>query len=154
MIEKITVGASPWGENCAQIGSPNYFEQSSLECSVFKRQLLRTHPIPNGVPVSLVIDSSLHDFGAYREVAVRFDNKNLAATEYAYALEKSTPENWDALARYELLWYQTKNQHMRALRRGEIEECSVPSMYLQGHPPEHLNANATLSELLDSNPLI
>ena len=154
MIEKVTIGATPWGESCAQVGSPDYQDQSFIECTVFRRQLMRNYPVPEGVPASIIISSERHDFGTYREVAVRFNPESQAATEYAYTLENAGPENWDSIARYELIWYSTKATFMRRLRLGQIDDRSVPSVYQPGHPPESLKADATLNELLAATPLI
>lgn len=118
----LTIGPSPIEEDCAPVGRPDYEERSRRECHVFLRQLERQFPPPDGA--SLFIKSFLHDFGAYREVCVRYAR----ALEYAYGLENDIPMYWDDIARYELCWHEqypghkTGQGHFRFL-------CRFPSIH-------------------------
>lgn len=134
MRQPITIGAAPSEESCAQVGRSNYAEDSKLECRVFRRQILRCHPIPNDAKASLVITSESHDFGTYREVAVRFDDQDEIATDYAFTLERNGPTQWDAIARYELTWFQTQAAYHRAISDGKITMAEIPSQYTKDEP--------------------
>ncbi|MCW5230920.1 hypothetical protein [Verminephrobacter eiseniae] len=91
--EIMNIGPVPTEENAAQVGRPDYEEQSRRECRVFKNMLERLHPIPSDCPATLVVKSFPHEFGSYREVCVRYDADDAAATTYAFALEGDTPVN-------------------------------------------------------------
>ena len=97
----LTIGSSPAGEDCAQVGSENYGEQSRKECEAFKNQLIRQfgNP-PEGA--RLAVKSFPHDFGSYKEVVVFYDDASEPAMEYAYKLEGESPEFWDEEAKKEL----------------------------------------------------
>ena len=99
-FDYVDIGPGPYEEDCAQVGEPDYAERSRKECTAFKYQLLRMFPPPEGA--SVVVRSHQHDFGVYREVAVKFDSENEAAADYAYMLEGESPKFWDELAKGEL----------------------------------------------------
>ena len=101
MKDYITIGYSPSGEDCAQVGSDNYEIQSRLECSAFIAQLRRqfgTEPILS----RLSIKTFPHDFGSYQEVVCYYDDVDEEAKNYAFRLESETPEYWDEEAKKEL----------------------------------------------------
>lgn len=101
MRDYITIGSTPYGEDCAQVGRNNYYEMSRIECKVFTKQLLRI--FGKGTENnSIVTKSFAHDFGTYREVCVYFDDLDEASTNYAFNIEGDTPEFWDDEAKVEL----------------------------------------------------
>jgi len=71
-FDTIELGPVPGEESCAQVGTDTFLYDSARECEVYKRMLVRLFPIPEGLPVSYVVRSHPHEFGTYREVAVRF----------------------------------------------------------------------------------
>jgi hypothetical protein len=144
-IQYIALGATPCEEECAQVGRPDYPERSKRECQVYQRMLERLYPAPND-QVRLVIKSSSHDFGNYREVCARFDDEDEPATDYAYELERESPTEWDAIARYELLWLERRDAFQRAAARGEITRDEIPAPYRSPEFPA-LPADKTLTEL-------
>ena len=110
-MDEITLGATPAEENCAQVGSDNYYERARTECTVYRRQLLRMFKAehnPNGedwgLPegCSLRIASHAHDFGSYHEVAIRYNDDFPAAVEAAFWFDANLPGHWDEEARKEL----------------------------------------------------
>lgn len=137
--ECLSIGASPWGESCAQIGSPDYPERSRRECLVLRRMLLRQYPVPQGVEARLITKSFPHEFGEYREVCVVFDPSSAPSANYAYSLEQNVPEHWDAQARHELAWHERKTDLRRALRGGEIK--TLPKSYRAPNPPRLPNVS-------------
>lgn len=153
MKQEITIGAAPTEEGCAQLGSDDYQEKSQLECRVFKRMLERLHPIPENVDVRLQIKSERHEFGAYREVCVRFEDTCEVATTYAYELEAKGPTKWDPIAQYELTWFMTHAAYQRGVAEGRITTAELPQQYAQALPPGNLDPTATFSQLLQAHPL-
>lgn len=105
MAEVIEIGSSPCNEECAQVGQPDYPERSKAECRAFINQIKRVmgEP-PEGV--TLYTKSNQHDYGTYREVAVKVSALGEEARDialvYAYRCEGESPENWDDEARAEL----------------------------------------------------
>ena len=98
---RLTIGSTPWGESCAQVGHPEsgYEERAKQECRAFVRQLRRHYETAKGdlLPDSLklAITANPHDFGTYYDVQAVFEDEDQAAVEAAYWLEAHTPEHWD-----------------------------------------------------------
>jgi len=148
----MNIGPVPCEENAAQVGRPDYDEHSRRECRVFKRMLERLHPIPPDCPAELVVKSFPHEFGNYREVCVRYDADDAAATDYAFALEGDTPPNWDAIAHFELLWLERKAVFDRAVQKGDLSPDDIPVSLRTADVPM-LPADRSFSELLDAFPI-
>jgi len=148
----IEIGPVPGEENCAQVGSSDYTEASLRECEVFRRMLARLFPVPAGLPVAYVGRTHPHDVGNYREVSIRYDESDSQAVEFAYEVEQSAPGEWDAIARYELAWYERKQAYDLAVREQRLRAEEVPPAFTTSDPP-NLPMNAGFAELLASNPL-
>lgn len=101
MLDSMNIGASPVEEDCAQVGSNDYYERSRKECRAFAGQLLRQFGEPPPL-ARLTVKRFPHNFGEYREVCVVFDDEDKEGLEYALKLERNTPMKWDAEARKEL----------------------------------------------------
>jgi hypothetical protein len=149
--EILTISAAPAEENVAQVNSADYASRSRRECTVFKRMLERLFPIPEGVNASFFVKTFDHDFGYYREVCVRFDNSDRQATEFAYQVEREFPEQWDDLARFELMWYERQDHYRNAVHRGAHGSGEVPLQYQNTIPD--FPAGLTFSELMKAFPL-
>ena len=149
-IQYLNLGATPCEEECARVGRSDYEERSRRECFIFQRMLKRLYPAPP--KAWLDVKSFPHGYGNYREVCVCFDDQSEAACDYAYALKQETPPEWDAIARYELLWQERKNDFFRAVARGEITGAEIPAQYLTRDFPA-LPADKTFPELCSSFPL-
>lgn len=102
MREQLSLGPTPSGESCQQMGSPEYDStKARAECRAFINQLGRVFgPPPEGA--SFRIKSNPHDFGSYLDVNVEYDENVAPSIDYAYKVEANTPEEWDAAARVEL----------------------------------------------------
>jgi hypothetical protein len=109
--ETLELGSSPCDEDCAQVGTDNYQEQSRKECRAYVNQLLRLLRKQFGVnaadaiacdTLSVSTKSFAHDFGSYKEVVVKFDDSHPQAIEMAFWLESNLPSEWDTMARVEL----------------------------------------------------
>jgi hypothetical protein len=101
MKEVLELCCSPVYEDCAQVGSEDYYVQVKKECRALINQLRRQ--FGNEPPgCILFIKSNSHDFGTYHEVAAKFDDNNEEAIEYAYKIESNLPLRWDEEAKKEL----------------------------------------------------
>jgi len=117
MRDYLELGATPSGEECAQLGSDNYEAQSKVEIKAFKNQMVRVvgEPPPDG---QLRGKTFQHDFGSYRELVVFFDDEDDVSQDYAYKCESETPEYWDEEALKEL--EEAGFPAMKLERKGEV----------------------------------
>lgn len=91
--DEMNLGSSPYGEDCAQVGSSDYERMAKEECGRYKKQLETQFPDkPEGV--SFIVKGFPHDFGRYYEVIVRWNTDNEEAEQYAYEVESNLPEKW------------------------------------------------------------
>lgn len=107
MIDYLNVGPTPCNEDCAQVGSENYFQRSLKECNSFIGQLRRQFGNePKGA--RLYIKSFPHDgfkMGQvihYHEVVCEFDDEDPEAEDYAFKCENESWQDWDETAKDEL----------------------------------------------------
>jgi hypothetical protein len=101
MKETISLSPVPVGEDCAQLGEPNYSTRALKECNAFAQQIMREHGVPPA-GARLKITHNPHDFGTYLDLVVEFDSDNETASDWAYAVEATLPEYWDEIAMKEL----------------------------------------------------
>lgn len=109
-MDIIEIGTVPHEEYAAQLGiEEDYSSRNRAECAAYKAQIIRAYGFPPE-GVTLVTTSNRHEFGNYREVAVRIDGCHSAdaceaAWNYAYQVEgdkDSKLARWDEQARAEL----------------------------------------------------
>ena len=98
MKDHLTLGPTPCGEDCAQVGSDNYFERAKFECVVYREQLIRKFGNPPA-DARFIVKGFPHDFGTYYEVCILFNDDNQAEVDFAYNVESNLPENWDDAAK-------------------------------------------------------
>ncbi len=151
-MEYIELGPVPAGEACAQVGTDNYLANSLRECEVYRRMLARVFPTPGELPVKFVVRSHPHDFGPYREVSVAFADGNQAAVDFAWQVEAALPDAWDAVALYELAWFERRDAYAKAVREGSLPREEVPQHYAANSLPQ-LVPTARLQDLLAAHPL-
>lgn len=97
IMEILEIGATPYEEDCYQVGCDNYAEKARIQCVAFKAQLIRQFgEPPEGA--RLYVKSNPHDFGNYYEVAVKFDSMDETAVDWAFKVEGNLPAKWDAEA--------------------------------------------------------
>jgi len=101
MKDWLDIGASPPGEDCAQVGSNDYYPRARRECPAYIN-LLRRALGSETLGARLDVRSNPHDFGNYLSVVCYYDNENEGALAYAQRCESEGPENWDADARQEI----------------------------------------------------
>jgi len=97
MKDNFSLNTTPVEEDCAQLGSENYLENTERECSAYIGQLKRTFgkPPPNA---RFRVTKNPHDFGMYHDVVVEFDDEDVKASKYAYKIETNLPDKWDEQA--------------------------------------------------------
>ena len=66
----LTLGPVPCDEDCAQVGSRDFRNQSRREMKAYINQLKREFPEWVGHDVAFKIMSFAHDFGSYGEVVI------------------------------------------------------------------------------------
>jgi len=94
MRDYLNIGSTPPAEDCAQVGSDNYYEESKKECKRYI-ELLREKMGNEPVGARLAIKSFPHDFGNYYEVVCYYDDSNPKAVDYAFRCESEGPETWE-----------------------------------------------------------
>lgn len=114
--------------------------------------LERLLPLPNGIPVRYVVKAFPHEFGAHREVCARYEDTDGQACDHACMVEGNTPAEWDAIARYQLLWLERRELLQRAIRRGELKPGEMPEVYRSDGFPA-LPVDRGLGDLLAAFPL-
>ena len=109
MKTSIMIGATPWGEDCAQTVDPNYGLKAYAECKAFLKQLKRHYSekhdgaeLPKGLTLKVVETPYECAYGAYVTVHAVFDDEDEAAVDAAYEFEGNGPEEWDEAAKAEL----------------------------------------------------
>jgi hypothetical protein len=100
-VDYLSIGSVPCEEECAQVGRPDYYTNTRIECTAFKNQLLRVFSEP---PAStwFAVKSFPHDFGTYHEVVCHFDEDSEESRNYAFNAESNTPMKWDEESKKEL----------------------------------------------------
>lgn len=94
MRDSLSLGSTPCGEDCAQVGDDNYGPLSKVECRAYiERIKAEFGDPPAGCYLRTV--SQPHDFGAYLEVFAIFDDKDQAGIDWAYNIEEHLPETWE-----------------------------------------------------------
>ena len=96
MLEYIEIGASPFNEECVQVGADNYAELAQEECRRFIAELRKQYGAePNGA--KLRVKGFPHDFGSYYEVICNYDTNIDDACDYAMNCERGVPYWTDAV---------------------------------------------------------
>jgi hypothetical protein len=94
MRDFLNIGSAPYEEDCAQLGTEDYYEKSKDECRRFI-DLIRQKCGPEPVGARLATKSFQHDFGTYYEVVCYFDDTIPESEEYAFEVEANAPATWD-----------------------------------------------------------
>ena len=92
----ITLGPTPMGEDCVQVGSNEYYSGlDKKEVNRFCEMLQRRFPEWEEQGVVFRKKTFPHDFGSYSEACVYYDDTIEQACEFAYFVESNLPETWD-----------------------------------------------------------
>lgn len=101
MQDYLSISSVPAGEDCAELGSENYYNRAKAEIKALKNQMIRIVGEPPFGAI-LKMKGFPHDFGTYYELVVVYNDDNEEAEEYAFKCENELPEFWDAEAIKEL----------------------------------------------------
>lgn len=94
--ETLTIGPAPAEEPCAQLGITDLFEQANLlEIRCYRAALTACHGAPPA-GAAFHVERNVHDFGNYRELAVRYDPDDETAVAWAFAVEEGLARWLDA----------------------------------------------------------
>lgn len=91
-MNKIHIGSSPYDEECAQVGSPDFHWRSKVELQAFKEQLERLFPAPEGAHYGIAWSN--HDYGRYGEVVAVYNPESEEHTNWAFLAEDGCA-TWD-----------------------------------------------------------
>lgn len=94
----LTLGPTPCGEECQQIGENFDPIKAKKEMAVYIAQLQRQFPTWEADGIYFRTKSFPHDFGSYSEVVVWFDDNDEKSCQAAYNVEANLPEYWDVPA--------------------------------------------------------
>jgi len=121
MRDTYEIGSSPNGEDCAQVGAPNFSAQSQKECRAYKNQLERAYPnMPAGM--FLKVQSSPHDMGTYYDVVVVFNDESEEHETFLWGNLETGCEFWDEDARKELGLDEDADTPPRRMTAKELNE--------------------------------
>lgn len=99
---KQSLGSSPYGEECAQLGhTPDYETRAQLECKAFADQIRRSFADQHqgrSPHLTLHVVGHQHDFGTYFEVQAQFADDESGWADFTW-VDSNTPEEWDAVSR-------------------------------------------------------
>lgn len=104
-MDYLTLGSTPYDEDCAQVGSETYYEMMKKETAAYIHQLYRIYNkrYPAAEQAIIIYRKSFpHDFGSYHEVCAVYNENNRTSCEQAAWLETHSPGNWDEEAIKEL----------------------------------------------------
>ena len=92
----ITLGPTPMGEDCIQVGSEEYHNgDDKREVKRFCEMLQKRFPEWSSEMVMFGKKTFPHDFGSYTEACVYYDDEKEESCEFAYFVEGNLPEMWD-----------------------------------------------------------
>jgi hypothetical protein len=99
MMDYLEIAAGPADEQVEQANLPTTnYERMREECRAFVEQLRRQFgEEPEGA--RLVVKRMPYGMESYYEVVCYYDRNQPASIDYAFKLERETPEKWDAEAR-------------------------------------------------------
>lgn len=93
-FEYMEIGPTPFGEDCAQVGDPDYAMNAKMECNRYIELLNSLFPQAADVNAFFSVKSFPHDFGTYYEVCVNFDPEDTKSVDFAYNVDANLPEFW------------------------------------------------------------
>lgn len=93
MKNHMNLGPTPVDEPCVALSEPDYETLAAMECTRFIK-LIRATLGQEPAGSLLMIHSMNHDYGAYQEVALFYDDEDKDHRRYAQRCETDLPETW------------------------------------------------------------
>lgn len=94
MRDYLSLGSTPVEENCAQVGSPDYYEKVREEGKRYIELLKKKFGEPPA-GAFFKLKGFPHDFGTYHEVCIIFDDEDEAQADFAFHVENNLPSTWE-----------------------------------------------------------
>jgi len=94
-MDYLTLGTTPYEEDCAQVGSEDYYSAAKKEASKYVALLRELFGDERDHFCVYKLKSFPHDFGTYYEVCIVFDDNDAESTQFAYFIEDMLPSRWD-----------------------------------------------------------
>lgn len=96
--EYIDLESVPYEEECAQVGTPDYYVNARAECNRFISGLKKYFAAQiSNVEIAFCTKSNPHDFGNYLSVRLYYWANDEAAEEVAFLIENNIPATWSDL---------------------------------------------------------
>ena len=95
MFDYIELGPTPYGEDCAQVGSDDYSSKIKVETKRYVEQLEKRFPQLGEAHCTLRVKGFPHDFGTYHEVCIVYNEDDAIAVNFAYFVDSNLPEFWN-----------------------------------------------------------
>jgi len=88
MRDYLFIDTTPTEEQCAQVGEQDYHSKARAEAKRMLAQIDKHYPLPEGATMGYTtIATEQHDFGAYFQVKIVFDDECELSTNWAYSIE-------------------------------------------------------------------
>ena len=95
MRDYITLGSTPYSEECAQVGSIDYYDKVYPEMKKYIELLNTIFPEVKKYNCTFIFKEFEHDFGTYHEVVIIYDDDDVNSLNYAYFVSDEIPETWN-----------------------------------------------------------
>jgi hypothetical protein len=102
MQQYFDIGPTPCDEECAQVGTDDYYRKAKIECTAFKNQLRRHFGDEKRHNCMLVTRTNAHEFGDYYEVVCFYLDQDPESEKFADKIANETPITWDDEAKLEI----------------------------------------------------
>ena len=98
MKDFITLGSTPYNEDCVQVSSYiPYLNEMKKECYRSKRGIEKYFKKEMETGITLKVKTFQHDYGPYCEVVIFYDDSNEAQADAAFKIGEDIPCTWEEL---------------------------------------------------------
>jgi hypothetical protein len=101
MKDYLMIDTTPTEEQCAQVGEQDYHSKARAEAKRMLAQIDKHYPLPEGATMGYTtIATEHHDFGAYLQIKIVFDDECEHSINWAFSIEGDelgVLSNWDEL---------------------------------------------------------
>jgi len=88
MKDYLMIDCTPSEESCAQVGEQDYRSKARAEAKRMLAQIDKHYPLPESATMGYTtIATEHHDFGAYFQIKIVFDDECELSTNWAYSIE-------------------------------------------------------------------
>ena len=101
MKDYLYIDTTPTNEKCTQVNDPDYSAKARAEGRRMIKQIDKHYPLPESASMGYTrIKSESHDFGAYYQIQIIFDDECESSVNWAFSIEGdklNALEYWDEL---------------------------------------------------------